>query len=153
MPPAAEQLVVRQHERFHCRLPLQLRIAPEVAEQIVLARTVCDNTGSIEAFITDASRGGLGIESAVFLPRGCRLRVRLKSAAAPATPEHDLVVRVQRVSMLDRKPTYYLGVSFFSKGPEHDLAIAAVLEAARQGQQAIAAPTPATPPTPGKGGG
>ena len=151
MAQGAEQLVVRQHERFHCRLPLQLRIAPDVAEQIVLARAVCDGSGAIEAFITDASRGGLGIESAVFLPRGCRLRVRLSSAAAPATPEHDVLVRVQRVSMLDRKPTYYLGVSFASKGPEHDAAVAAMLDAARQGQ-CIAPLATGPSPAAGKGG-
>lgn len=144
MAPGAEQLVVRQHERFHCRLPLRLRIAADVVEQVILARAVSDGSGAIDAFITDASRGGLGIESAVFLPRGCRLRVRLKSAGPTPTPDNDLIVRVQRVSMLDRKPTYYLGVSFFSKGPEHDQTIAAMLDAARQGQHAIA---------PGKGGG
>ena len=162
MPQSAEQLVVRQHERFHCRLPLQLRVAPEMAEQIVLARAVCDGSGSIEAFITDASRGGLGIESAVFLPRGCRLRVRLKDGGPTDTIANELVVRVQRVSMLDRKPTYYLGVSFFSKGIEHDATVAAMLEAARAGQQVVGTPgpTPTTPKTvptpphaaPGKGG-
>ena len=114
----------------------------------MLARTVCDGTGAIDAFVTDASRGGLGVESAVFIPRGCRLRVRMRSQGAVAAPEKDLIVRVQRVSMLDRKPTYYLGVSFVSKGPEHEQTVGAMLEMARLSQQATG-----QPPSAGKGGG
>lgn len=141
-PPShpAEQLVVRQHERFHCRLGSHLRVGDEVAEQVVLARTMGDGTGAIEASITDTSRGGLGIESPMFFPRGCRLRVRVKPSTDGAAPDHDLLVRVQRVSMLDRRPTYYLGVSFTSKGPEHDLAVTLLLEMARKNQNALQAP-------------
>ena len=144
MPPGAEQLVVRQHERFHCRLATKLRVSDEIAEQVVLARTVGDGSGGMSAFVTDCSRGGVGVESSVFFPRGSRMKV-LVSGTPDSTgkvPSIELLVRVQRVSMLDRKPTYYLGVSFVSKGPEHDAAVASLLEMARLAQQAggIAAP-------------
>ena len=140
MQPQAEQLVVRQHERFHCRLACQLRVADEAAEQVVMARTVGDGTGAIEAFVTDTSRGGLGIESPVFFPRGCRIKVRIKPSASGQAPEKDMIVRVQRVSMLDRRPTYYLGLSFASKGPDHEAAVAVLLEMARQSQAATQGP-------------
>ncbi len=166
MPNNAEQLVVRQHERFHCRLASQLRVAAEVAEQVILARTVGDGSGSLDAFVTDCSRGGLGIESSVFFPRGCRIKVRVKPADAYEGPGPEMVVRVQRVSMLDRTPTYYLGVSFVSKGPEHEASVGILLDMARRAAPSPAPTTPfaakpasstppvALPPTPaaGKGG-
>jgi hypothetical protein len=134
-PPGAEQLVVRQHERFLCRLAAHLRVAEDMAEQVMIARSVGDGVGAVDAFITDASRGGLGIESTVFFPRGCRVVVRVR--AAGPMPVQDLTLRVQRVSMLDRAPTYYLGLSFVSKGLEHEHSVVALLEHARQ---AAAAP-------------
>ncbi|HMN42583.1 MAG TPA: hypothetical protein PKE29_17215 [Phycisphaerales bacterium] len=164
MPNSAEQLVVRQHERFHCRLASQLRVAAEVAEQVILARIVGDGSGSLDAFVTDCSRGGLGVESTVFFPRGCRLKVRVKPIDAYEGPGPEMVVRVQRVSMLDRKPTYYLGVSFVSKGPEHDASVGILLDMARRAAPppaptsspattpAAASPLVAPPPAAGKGG-
>lgn len=155
MQSSAEQLVVRQHERIHCRIASLLRVSTENAEQVSLARAVGDGNGGVDAFITDCSRGGLGIESPVFLPRGCRLRIRARvasSAATGTTPASsdgsgEMIVRVQRVTMLDRKPTYYLGVSFVSKGLEHDAAVVALLDAARKAPAAVGPKAAATAPT------
>lgn len=120
-------------------MPALVRVAEDAAEQVTLARSISDGTGAIDVFITDASRGGLGIESNVFMPRGCRLKIRVQAAAQGAI--HDLTLRVQRVTMLDRKPTYYLGLSFVSKGPDNDLGVGILLEQARQS----AANTPTVP--------
>jgi hypothetical protein len=122
-----EQLVVRQHERHLCRVACSLRMGEQGAEQVALARSVGDGAGRVEATIVDCSRGGLGLESRVFLPRGSRMLVRI------GTPEGgaELSVRVQRATMTDRTPTYYLGVSFAGSGPEHERAVAATLELAR----------------------
>ena len=128
-------------------MPTLVRVAEDAAEQVTLARAVGDGSGAIEVFITDASRGGLGIESAVFIPRGCRMKIRIQSGAGGTIgvgvatgTVHDLTLRVQRVTMLDRKPTYYLGLSFVSKGPEHDLGVGLLLELARQAAAALASP-------------
>jgi hypothetical protein len=147
MSNSAEQLVVRQHERFHCRLPSQIRVAAEVAEQVVLARTVGDGSGALDVFVTDCSRGGVGIESPIFFPRGCRLKVRVKPVDAYEGPGPEVVVRVQRVTMLDRTPTYYLGVSFVSKGSEHEAAVAMLLEMARRTPPSPAGAAPTSPIT------
>lgn len=138
--PGSEQLVVRQHERFLCRMPTLVRVAEDAAEQVTLSRAIGDGTGAIDVFITDASRGGLGIESHVFMPRGCRLKIRVQTGIGGSV--HDLTLRVQRVTMLDRKPTYYLGLSFVSKGPDNDLGVGVLLELARKA-------TMITPPVPG----
>ncbi len=146
--PGAEQLVVRQHERFVCRLPSHMRVAEEASDQVTLGRAVGDGTGASSMVITDASRGGLGVESNVFFPRGCRLKIRVQDGTQTV---HELTLRVQRVTMIDRKPTYYIGLSFVSKGPENDLGVGLLLEQARQA--AAAAATGIAPAVPLKGGG
>lgn len=124
-----EQLVVRQHERHICRVACSLRMADQGADQVALARSVGDGAGRVEATIVDCSRGGLGLESKVFFPRGSRMLVRV---SVPGTSESvELSVRVQRASMTDRAPTYYLGVSFAGSGPEHDRAVATTIDLAK----------------------
>lgn len=129
-PP--DPLVVRQHERLQCRLPAHARIADEHAEQVAFARTVGDGSGAVDVFITDCSRGGINIESTAFLPRGCRLRVRLAPDPASSAPPVELLVRVQRPTMIARTPTYALGTSFVGQGNGHDAMVAALLDAARR---------------------
>ncbi len=122
-----DQSVVRQYERLQCRLPAIVRVGEEHADQVALSRTVGDGTGVLNVDITDCSRGGMNIESGVFLPRGCRLRVTFTDG----THEHALLIRVQRVAQTARTPTYSHGTSFVGQGPTHEDAVVALLEAAR----------------------
>lgn len=134
-----DQLVVRQHERLQCRLRAHVRIDEEHAEQVAFARTVSDGTGTIGAHITDCSQGGLSLETSVFLPRGCRIRVRLDTAES--TPHKlEVLARVQRSSMTNRAPTYVLGASFVGKGADHEAAVAALLDCSRQAMISQRAP-------------
>lgn len=104
------ELVVRQHERYACELPARVRVAAENAGQVVLSRSVGDGNGCINATIVDCSTGGLGLRMPVYLPRGCRVDVQVPGA--PGQPDvFRGVVRVQRATMLERTPTYYLGGS------------------------------------------
>lgn len=127
-----DQLVVRQHERLQCRVSAHARIADDHADQVVFARTIGDGSGVIDVYITDCSRGGVNIESSVFVPRGCRLCVRLVTENAPESQPIELLVRVQRLSMIARTPTYSLGASFVGQGPTHDPTVAALLDIARR---------------------
>lgn len=136
MPPNGDQLVIRQHERFHCRLDAHARVPDDLHEHVALARTVGDGTGNIDVVISDCSRGGLGLQSHIFIPRGCRLKVRLKNTAPDSTDPIEVLVRVQRVTMTDRAPTYYVGVSFVGTSPAHEKAVAALFEVAKSGQVA-----------------
>jgi len=162
MPRTADQLVVRQHERFHCRVPVQLRVEQDMTDQVALARTVGDGSGAVDAFITDTSRGGLGVESKVFFPRGCRIRIRVHGSGTDTGLKDELIVRVQRATMLDRSPTYYLGLSFLGKEPEHDHRIGELLALVQRSQPATPSQTPGPQGAPlvpgpihdpGKGGG
>lgn len=135
----AEQLVVRQHERHLCRLDCRLRLDDHSVAQVTPARTVGDGAGGLSAMMVDCSRGGLGLESPVFLPRGSRVRVSV-APGQPGAPRTELLVRVQRVSMMDRKPTYYLGVSFLGTGNEHEYAVEAAVSLAKAASSGATAP-------------
>jgi hypothetical protein len=152
MPPGPEQLVVRQHERYVCRLPAQVRVAAEIADCLVLADTVGDGAGAVDATIVDCSRGGLGLECGLFFPRGARLLIRPLSAG-PDAPDADVVVRVMRVTMTDRRPTYYVGVAFAGTGVAQTAAAGALLDLARAAsgaaQPAPQGAAPAPPAAPG----
>ncbi len=109
METAAEQLVVRQHERRACSVAATVRLAPEHTSVVALARSVGDGTGVVPVNIVDVSNGGTGLELSIFLPRGSRVLVSVR--LADGTPI-DVPSRVQRVTMVSREPKYYLGLSY-----------------------------------------
>jgi len=129
MAQTPEQLVVRQHERYLCRLPAKVRVGDGYTDQVSLPRSVGDGAGGVEVVVVDCSGGGLGIETPVLFPRGCRLRVSLTGGPTPV----ELAVRVQRVTMQDRRPTYYIGLSFVGSGDMHAANIDSALSMARAG--------------------
>lgn len=114
MKSGNENLVVRQHDRHACRLPAVLRVSPEQRGRVVLARTAGDGNKSVRGWVVDCSSGGIGLESPIFLPRACKVDVRVMDPAAgpDAKPIMETTVRVQRAAMLDRVPNYYLGGAF-----------------------------------------
>lgn len=105
---APNDLLVRQHQRFTCSLHAKVRVAPEDAAQITLARSIGDGAGTVNATVVDCSSGGLGLQMSVYLPRGCRVHVRVPGKPGQADL-FDGELRAQRVTMIDRTPTYYLG--------------------------------------------
>ncbi len=78
--------------------------------------------------VVDLGAGGLGARTGVFYPRGALLRVRILDAAGNlASPRLDSYVRVQRVTMIDRKPTYLLGTAFTDRTPSLEAQVKAIL--------------------------
>jgi hypothetical protein len=112
MKDPAEQLVVRQHERRECRVPVWVRIGAGDAERVILSRSAGDGSGTIPATMVDASAGGVGLESGMFLPRGVRVVVAVRLDGVLM----EMPARVQRVLMNSRRPTYYLGLAFLATG-------------------------------------
>ena len=124
-----QQLVVRQHERRACKIAATVRVGEQHAAVVELARTVGDGTGAIGVTVVDASHGGVGLESPVFLPRGAAVTVSIRNGAV-GTPI-EVPSRVQRVTMISREPRYYLGLAYVG-GQEHRAqTIGQVLELAR----------------------
>lgn len=114
---------IRQHERFTCRLPAQITIAPAHEEQLRPIRTTTDTAG-LAATVVDCGRGGLGLNSATFLPKQAQVQVRV--CAGDVTINAPL--RVMRTQMVDRQPTYYLGCALASPSPEQQDALARLIE-------------------------
>jgi hypothetical protein len=118
-----DQLVVRQQERVLCALAVEMRVAPDDAARVVLATTAGAGGGLVRATAVDCSLGGMGIDSPVFFPKGCHITVRAPLADPSGDPSIEpraveLIAQVKRVSMINRTPSYYLGVLFIGKGEE-----------------------------------
>jgi hypothetical protein len=117
-------LAVRGHDRYQCELSALISISPEHSKLIKVDKSAPGGGGPASAVIVDLSMGGVGLRAALFVPLTCRLVINL---AAPGKPEAPMHVRVQRVSMLDRTPMYYLGTSFENPTPEQIAAVSALL--------------------------
>jgi len=121
--PKTDNLVVRQHERLRCELRAQAGVAPEHAAAIALSPLAADGAGCFEPTVVDISRGGIGLRTKVFLPKQSRIAVTITDPAIGAPIS--MTVRVQRVVMTDRTPTYELGTAFVDPSPSLLASIAA----------------------------
>ena len=117
MNKKAEQLIVRRHSRIECDIQCRLHIDEDHTEQIVLSRSVTHADGSVAVRVVDCSQGGLGIESAVYLPHGSHVVVQIDpdniDGLQKTTTFH---LRVQRGEMIARSPRYYMGTSLLERG-------------------------------------
>lgn len=139
--PSEFGLTVRRHERHALSLAALVGIAGHPAPGIGVEgfaggrlRFSPESGVSESGFpgtVVDLGAGGLGLKSAHYLPRGSTLRVRvLGEDGSVSKLRLDVTVRVQRVGMIDRKPTYLLGTSFVDASPS---ALTAVKELINQG--------------------
>ncbi len=143
MTPEATELSVRQFERYRCALGAEITIGAGSARAVRLTSAAANTAGVVEARVVDCSRGGVGLQVRTFFPHTCELEVRVfdaGSGAARGAPVYEGLLRVQRVQMLDRRPTYYVGCAFGGSGPEHDRRLARLLDVARRAEGAGGTP-------------
>jgi len=130
-----QDLSVRQHERLACDLSARVAV---VAEGVVrLSRLAPGGGGEFDARIVDLSRGGVGLYSPVYLPPASTLTVRL--AGGPGLPELECKGVVRRAVMVERAPTYYLGVSVDTRTPETAASLERAMDAVRTATKTDAA--------------
>lgn len=113
MQPYSTPSLVRADQRYTCSFgavlrPVTVGAASDAGEAVALGRSAGEGDGTVKAVVVDLSRGGLGVSTPIFFPRGSHIDV---CAKLPDGSEQRVVGRVQRVEMRDRKPTYYLGLS------------------------------------------
>ncbi|MFT3686435.1 MAG: PilZ domain-containing protein [Phycisphaerales bacterium] len=130
--PKTDNLVVRQHERLTCALAAEATVAPEHQGPIALSPLAADASGKFAPTVTDISRGGIGLRTKVFLPKQARLSVTITDPAV-GTPI-TATVRVQRVVMTDRTPTYDIGTAFVDPSAALLQAVAAAAGKIRNAQ-------------------
>lgn len=126
--PSDFGLTVRRHERHALSLASTIVVASHPQPRIgdaefsggALKFSAESGVGDhgAAATVVDLGAGGIGALTKVFYPRGAILRVRvLDDRGSASTPDLDVLVRVQRIAMVDRAPTYLLGTSFVDPGP------------------------------------
>lgn len=101
-------LTIRQFERREITNAATIRLYPDPEEQVRFA-PAADAAQGVPAQLADLSQGGMGLRTHVYIPRACYLRVRVETTCGL---NFETRVRVQRVRMIDRKPTYMLGTKF-----------------------------------------
>lgn len=116
-------LTVRHHDRHELDVPAELIIAPEHVEQVrftgVSAGAVNATTLSVK--VRDMSRGGVGLESPIYLPRMTKAVVRMWLGSADSAQQCvERLVRVRRCLMASESPSYMLGTQFISREGEEE---------------------------------
>lgn len=125
-------IAIRRSARFEIVLPVRLRLPADQAAKVAfkahqsteLKPAAPQDAPFIEGDLIDISRGGIGIMTPHFLPKGCSAEVRICALDADISrPLLVSKVRVQRVSMTDSRPAYLLGAAFIEADAvfEHDL--------------------------------
>lgn len=115
MPEEHNNLAVRRHDRRPCKLAAVLSVAEEHAGQVAFSRAVSNNNATISLGVVDCSEGGLGLRSPVYIPRGAQIFVDIAGHTDGRDVMHRVELRVQRVTMIDRSPAYYLGTSLVDR--------------------------------------
>ncbi len=122
---AENDLMVRRHERHELVLPAILSVAPEHQSLVRFNPSICERDGWIPATLADISPGGLGLVTSVFIPRMSLMRVRVMRGQ-DERQVLDVKVRLQRVTMTDRRPAYLLGTAFVELNDEQKSVIQAI---------------------------
>lgn len=126
--PAESGLIIRRHERHELGLAAEVTLEGASAEHVRFS-SASGATDHVRAVVADLGEGGMGLRTTVFVPRRCLLRVRVRGEGAPGVAL-EATVRVQRVAMTDRAPTYLLGCSFVGADEAVRRAVARLLESA-----------------------
>lgn len=130
MTQNSNDLSVRQYKRYQCDLASLVRIDDADAAAVQFSPMASASPRSVESRVTDTSHGGLGLSSAVYIPPGTRLVVVLGTGQSAS----EFQVRVQRVRMTDRKPTFYIGTAFSGTSAEQSANVEALLARCAQAE-------------------
>jgi hypothetical protein len=87
-------------------------IAPLHEKLIKLSPTALGSGSAVPVTITDFSKGGIGIRASIYFPQGALVKV----STGQTGQEISALLRVQRAVMIDRSPSYSLGLAFSDAG-------------------------------------
>ncbi len=105
---AKSDLTVRQFERHETQNAAKLRLHIDPDTQLRFS-TNADVEDGVPATLADLSAGGMGLLTKHFVPKGCFLRVTVETSCGLT---FETRVRIMRVRMTNRGPTYMLGTKF-----------------------------------------
>jgi hypothetical protein len=106
-----EPILVRKNERHDVAIRGRFAVAAAHATIVRLSKAAGIKHGTIDIDIVDLSSAGLGFLTPVFIPKHTRVTMQV----APGNGSSDTFEArgiVRRVVMTDRRPMYYVGISF-----------------------------------------
>jgi hypothetical protein len=131
-------LTVRQYERAGIELSVELVICDDHSRQVRFSPSAASaGQHAVRAIAKDISAGGMGLEGRHYLPRMTEGIVRVfdpspTGIASDGTPILEIAfehrVKVRRVWLTSREPTYATGIAFVNPAPDIDLVIARLLD-------------------------
>jgi c-di-GMP-binding flagellar brake protein YcgR len=131
---AATGLTVRQYEREQLEMPVEFIVSDEHAQQIKFSSSSsAAGPHTVKGTVRDISPGGMGFYCKQFLPRMSHGMVRVYGPQSDVIFQHRVMVR--RVRVLDREPSYALGLAFIEPPPGIEQTIETLLNQHRQRQQ------------------
>ena len=123
-------LTVRQHEREGIQVPVELIVGGPSAAQVRFSPSSnARAANTIRGEAVDVSSGGMGLRCRHFVARMCEGLLRVYAPGASRTgddssAEGELMfeqkIKVRRVTLIGREPTYSLGVAFVDPTPDLD---------------------------------
>ena len=122
----------RQFQRHSIRYEVRIEPDPDHADQFRLSFP----DAQMDMAVIDVSKGGVGLQSGVFLPKSMRLTLHISSTATDGDVHaQDMTIRgiVRRCAMTDHKPTYQIGIQFVdAQGHDEQVLIGSATEAASE---------------------
>jgi hypothetical protein len=112
MEVAARDLSFRVRGRRELSLAVLLRVQDADAPRVRYTRAALTAQGEIAGTTVDLSEGGIGIIVDTYLPKWCRVWVRIPSPIEGRAPLLAIAGFVHRCVMCDRRPAYLLGIGF-----------------------------------------
>ena len=110
---SGSQYVIRRTDRHEVVLPARIRVHPSNSGQVRLAARSGHTDGWVTADLIDIAQGGAGLVAMHYFPRDCHVEIELYDPAdQSAGPTLNIDARIRRVSMIDRRPSYMIGLLF-----------------------------------------
>lgn len=111
----------RSAVRHETRFPTAIQVHPDHADQFRLSFP----DAQTDLAVVDVSKGGLGLISGVLIPKNLRISLTINDIPGADGEPRSLTIRgiVRRVSMIDHKPNYMVGVQFLDASGIDELAL------------------------------
>ncbi len=143
-------LTIRQFERNEVVLDGEFEVAPVDRAQVIFSarHAAVIDAHTLRITVSDIGAGGIGFQAPMYLPRMLRGTVRILEAAKTMGQHHshsprcvafEHAVRIRRVDLTSRIPSYFIGSSFEAADARLDEALAAMMERLSETMQLRAA--------------
>lgn len=132
-------LTIRQFERNEVVLEGEFEVAPADRAQVIFSarHAAVIDAHTIRMTVSDIGAGGIGFQSPLFLPRMLRGTIRIlepikttgqMDTHSPRCVAFEHAVRIRRVDLTSRIPSYFIGSSFEAADAQLDEALTAMMD-------------------------